>query len=344
MDEIGIVGAGAWGTALAVALTRAGRRPILWANEPEVAEAIAAERRNPTFLPGIELPGSISATQDLAAAAAAEFVLLAVPAQHLRAVCRSLAACWRAGTPAVICAKGIETGTGALMTEVVAAELPRAPRAILSGPTFAIEVARGLPTAITLASEDTALAHRLAAAIGSTTFRPYADDDPVGVAIGGAVKNVLAIACGVVEGRALGDNARAALITRGLAEMARLVAAKGGRAETCMGLSGLGDLVLTASSFQSRNHSLGRALGQGRTLGETLAGRHDVVEGVATAPAVLALAERAGVELPVCAAVAGLLDGAATIDETIGALLARPFKTERGAVAAGARRQGGRAS
>jgi glycerol-3-phosphate dehydrogenase (NAD(P)+) len=235
---------------------------------------------------------------------------------------------WHPGTPAIICAKGIEQGTGALMTEVVAAELPQAPLAILSGPTFAIEVARGQPTAITLASVDPALAPQLVAAIGSATFRPYAGDDPVGVAIGGAVKNVLAIGCGVVEGRALGDNARAALITRGLAELSRLVIAKGGRAETCMGLSGLGDLVLTASSRQSRNYATGFALGQGKRLDEILGERYDVVEGVATAPAVLNLATRLRVDIPVCAAVAALIDGTTTIDETMGALLARPFKSE----------------
>ena len=191
-------------------------------------------------------------------------------------------------------------------------------------------MARGLPTAITLASADLALAQGLAAAIGSPAFRPYAGDDPTGVAIGGAVKNVLAIACGVVEGRELGDNARAALITRGLAELSRLVVAKGGRAETCMGLSGLGDLVLTASSTQSRNYSLGFGLGQGKRLEELLGARHDVVEGVATAPAVLGLAERVGVELPVCAAVARLIEGGVTVEETIASLLARPFKSEHG--------------
>ncbi len=261
--------------------------------------------------------------------AAAELILLAVPAQHLRAVCRALAPHWPAGVAAAICAKGIEIGSGALMTEVVAEALPNAAAAVLSGPTFAIEVARNQPTAIVLAGADLALAKRIAAAIGSSRFRPYASDDPIGATIGGAVKNVLAIACGVVEGRALGDNARAALITRGLAELSRLVVAKGGKAETCMGLSGLGDLVLTASSPQSRNYGLGFGLGQGKRLADLLAARHDVTEGVATAPAVLGLAERVGVELPVCAAVAGLLRDEVTVDETIEALLARPFKNEQ---------------
>jgi glycerol-3-phosphate dehydrogenase (NAD(P)+) len=328
MDTIGIVGAGAWGTALAVALARAGRTSTIWAHEPHVVHAIRATRRNPIYLDDIELPETITATEDLAEAAACDVVLLVAPAQHLRAICRRLSGIWRAATPAVICAKGIERGTGALMTELVTAELPQAPLAILSGPTFAIEVAHGLPTAITLASAVADLAPRLATAIGSATFRPYIGDDPVGVAIGGAVKNVLAIGCGVVEGRALGDNARAALITRGLAEMSRLVVAKGGRAETCMGLSGLGDLVLTASSRQSRNYSTGFGLGQGKPLDEILGSRYDVVEGVETAPAVVALAKRMGVDMPVCAAVADLIAGKTTIDETIGALLARPFKNE----------------
>ncbi|HEY1723045.1 MAG TPA: NAD(P)H-dependent glycerol-3-phosphate dehydrogenase [Magnetospirillaceae bacterium] len=328
MQTIGIVGAGAWGTALAVALTRAGRKPILWAHETSVVHAILNTRHNPIYLPDVPIPDDVTATEDLAAATDQDAVLLAVPAQHLRAICHRAALHWRKGTPAIICAKGIEQGTGALMTEVVAAELPDAPLAILSGPTFAIEVARGQPTAITLASADPALAPQLVAAIGSATFRPYAGEDPIGVAIGGAVKNVLAIGCGVVEGKALGDNARAALITRGLAELSRLVVAKGGRAETCMGLSGLGDLVLTASSRQSRNYSTGFALGQGKLLDDIIGARYDVVEGVATAPAVLSLAATLGVDMPVCAAIAALIAGKTTIDETIGALLARPFKSE----------------
>ena len=331
MQRIGVIGGGAWGTALAMVLRRAGRDVALWAHEADVVEAINRTHRNPRFLPGVELDATIVATDSLSWTLDAELLLLAVPAQYLRAVCKRLAPLWPKGIPAVICAKGIESGSGALMTEVAAAELPGTPLSILSGPTFAIEVARGLPTAIALASADGGLANRIAAAIGSTRFRPYASDDPVGVSIGGAVKNVLAIACGVVEGRKLGDNARAALITRGLAELSRLAVAKGGRAETCMGLSGLGDLVLTASSAQSRNYSLGFALGEGKTVAEVLAGRQGVTEGVATAPAVLELAARAGVDMPVSASVAGLLRGDVTVDQTIEALLARPFKNEQGA-------------
>jgi len=330
MQRIGVIGGGAWGTALAIALRRAGRDVVLWAQEREVVEAIAKTRNNPTFLPGVSIDPAIAVTNSLTQALAADLLLLAVPAQYLRGVCQRVAPLWPAGIAAVICAKGIEVGTGAVMTEVVAEELPAAPAAILSGPTFAIEVARGLPTAISLAASDGSLAGRIAAAIGSTRFRPYSSDDPVGVAIGGAVKNVLAIACGVVEGKKLGDNARAALITRGLAELSRLTVAKGGRAETCMGLSGLGDLVLTASSSQSRNYSLGVALSEGKTLAEVMAGRHGVTEGVATAPAVVALAARSGVDMPVSAAVAGLLQGSVTVEQTIEALLARPFKSEHG--------------
>jgi len=319
MERIGIVGAGAWGTALAVTIGRAGRKPVLWAHEPE----------NAAYLPGIRLDG-ITATGDLAEAAASEAVLLVVPSQFLRPVCRQLAPHLRPGCPVVVCAKGIETGSLAAMSELVAEELPSAPLAVLSGPTFAIEVARGLPTAITLACADQALGQQLVEAVGTPTFRPYLTDDVIGAELGGAVKNVLAIGCGVVEGRGLGDNARAALITRGLAELVRLAVAKGGRAETCMGLSGLGDLILTASSPQSRNYSLGTALGQGQSLEAILAARRSVTEGVASAASVIGLAERLGVEMPICSAVEGMLHRGIPVDETIRGLLARPFKAELG--------------
>jgi glycerol-3-phosphate dehydrogenase (NAD(P)+) len=230
----------------------------------------------------------------------------------------------------VICAKGIELATGQMMSDVVWEELPGQALAVLSGPTFAIEVARGLPTAITLASNDTELAQRLAASLGGPAFRPYVTDDVIGAEMGGAVKNVLAIGCGIVEGRGLGDNARAALITRGLAEIVRFTVAKGGRAETCMGLSGLGDLILTASSLQSRNYSLGAALGRGRSLAEILAERRSVTEGVDTAAALAALAERMQIDMPICRAVAALLQGEHTVDETIHGLMARPFASELG--------------
>jgi glycerol-3-phosphate dehydrogenase (NAD(P)+) len=321
-----VIGGGAWGTALAQTARRAGRDVMLWAREDEVVAAINRDHVNPFFLPGIALEPDIRAVGNLAEAVRdAETVLLAVPAQHLRAVTTALAPLQ---TPIVICAKGVEERTGALLTEIVAATLPGVPLAVLSGPTFAAEVARGLPTAVTLASADAALGTRLAAALGTRSFRPYLSDDVIGVEIGGAVKNVLAIACGIVAGRNLGDNARAALITRGLAEMMRLAVAKGGRAETLMGLSGLGDLVLTCTGAQSRNYSLGVALGQGRTLAAILAERRSVAEGVTSAAATVALARPLKVDMPIAAAVDAILHRGAAIDAAIAGLLARPFKSE----------------
>jgi glycerol-3-phosphate dehydrogenase (NAD(P)+) len=324
MQKIGIVGAGAWGTALGQVVARAGREATIWAHDAQVADAINRRHENPDYLPGLTLDRQVRATTELAEAARCDAVLLAVPAQFLRDVLGRL----RTPSPLVICAKGIEQGTGALMTEVCEATLPGARLAVLSGPTFAEEVARGLPTAVTLACADAALGETLVEAVGSRTFRPYLGDDPVGAEIGGAVKNVLAIACGILQGRHLGDNARAALITRGLAEMTRLAVAKGGRAETMMGLAGIGDLALTCTGARSRNHSLGVALGRGETLANILAGRRDVVEGVATASAVTALAQRLGVELPISSAVDAILHQGAAIADAIEALLSRPFRAE----------------
>lgn len=328
MDTIGVVGGGAWGTALALTARRAGRKVVLWAREASVVEQINSIHANTDFLPGVTLDPQIHATSDYAEVARADAILLVVPAQHLRAACRALAPHWRKGVPAVICAKGIELSTCALMQDAVAEELPDAVVAVLSGPTFAIEVARGLPTAITLACRDAALGQKLVEALGTTSFRPYWSDDLVGSQVGGAVKNVLAIACGIVEGRGLGDNARASLITRGLAELTRLAVAKGGRAETLMGLSGLGDLILTASSTQSRNYSLGFALGQGRALAEILGERRSVTEGVTTAGAVMDMAARMGVEMPICAAVDCVINKGVSLDDAIRALLSRPFRSE----------------
>jgi len=328
MERIGIIGGGAWGTALALTAARAGRRVLLWAREPEIVDGINRDRENAAFLPGVPLAPEIRATSDLAEAARADGVLLVAPAQHLRAIAAALAPALPPATPVVVCAKGIEEASGALLSEVVAATLPGAPLALLSGPTFAAEVARGLPTAVTLACADAELGRRLIAALGTRTFRPYLADDIVGAEIGGAVKNVLAIACGIVMGRKLGDNARAALITRGLAEMVRLAVAKGGRAETLMGLSGLGDLVLTCTGLQSRNHSLGVALGQGRALKDILAERRSVAEGVTSAAAAAALARRLGVDMPITAAVDAILHHGAAVDQAIQALLARPFRSE----------------
>jgi glycerol-3-phosphate dehydrogenase (NAD(P)+) len=328
MQRIGIIGGGAWGTALAVTARRAGREIILWAREAEVVAAINERHENPLFLPGIAIDAAIAATGELAVAAAADAILLVVPAQHLREIAAALAPSLRPGAAVVICAKGVEAATGALMSEVAAALLPGAPLAVLSGPTFAGEVARGLPTAVTLATADPAVGRAIIAALGTRSFRPYLSDDVVGAEIGGAVKNVLAIACGIVAGRRLGDNARAALITRGLAEMVRLARVKGGRAETLMGLSGLGDLTLTCTGVQSRNHSLGFALGEGKSLSEILGPRRSIAEGVSSAAALGALGRRLGVDMPIVAAVDAILHHAADIDETIAGLLARPFRAE----------------
>ncbi|HCX13938.1 MAG TPA: glycerol-3-phosphate acyltransferase [Rhodospirillaceae bacterium] len=328
MQRIGVIGAGAWGTALATVARRAGRDVTLWALEPEVTEAINSGCCNTVYLPDIALDPSISATGDLGRAAAADVILLVVPAQFLRSSCKNLAPHIKVGTPVVICAKGIERGTSALMTDVVLETLPTATIMVLSGPTFAREVASGRPTAITLAAADKSFGLRVAAALSSPTFRPYLSDDVIGAEVGGAVKNVLAIGCGMTEGKGLGANARAALLTRGLAEIVRLSVARGGRAETLMGLSGLGDLVLTATSSQSRNYSLGVALGEGKSLNEVLGARRSVTEGVATAEAVASLAAKLKVDMPICAAINQVLNHSAAIDDMLKGLLNRPLRHE----------------
>ena len=277
---------------------------------------------------GTALSERILATDRLADLAAARLCLLVVPAQALRGVAQELAQVFEADVPVLLCAKGIEAETGQLMTEVAAEALPGRPLAVLSGPTFAAEVARGLPTAVTLASHDRDLAARLVVTLGSRSFRPYLSDDPLGAEIAGAVKNVLAIACGIVAGRGLGDNARAALITRGLAEMSRLVLARGGKPETLMGLAGLGDLTLTCTAAQSRNYSLGVALGKGEGLEAALAASRGVVEGRFSAAAVIAMARDYKVEMPICAAVDAVVNGRADLGEAIAGLLSRPFKAE----------------
>jgi glycerol-3-phosphate dehydrogenase (NAD(P)+) len=327
-QTVGVIGAGAWGTALAEVCARAGRKVVLWAREPEVRQSIAERRENSLFLPGVILSEAIEATGDFAALAACDFVLAVPPAQYVRATLQPFADHAPEGLPVVLCAKGIEQGSLKLMTEVLAECLPKARPAVLSGPSFAAEVARGLPTAVTLACADAALGQQLAEAIAGPAFRPYLSDDMIGAEAGGAVKNVLAIACGVVEGLQLGRSAHAALITRGFAEMTRLAVAKGARAETLAGLCGLGDLVLTCSSPQSRNMSVGLALGSGKSLEEALAGKLSVAEGVATAPAVRALARRLDVEMPICEAVAAVLGGEITLNKAIDGLLSRPLKSE----------------
>jgi glycerol-3-phosphate dehydrogenase (NAD(P)+) len=330
VTRVAVIGAGAWGTALSCVARRAGCEAVMWARDKSVAEAIGRRHRNPAYLSDIELDPAVRATADMAALGDVDIALLAVPAQSVRGVAGMLKGILSVDAYIVICAKGIEQGSGALLSEVVAETLPGNPVAVLSGPTFASEVARGLPAAVTIASVDRPVAADLVETLGSQTFRPYASDDVIGAEIGGAVKNVIAIACGITEGRRLGENARAALITRGLAEITRLCVAKGGRAETMAGLSGLGDLILTCTSPTSRNYALGVSLGRGETLADALAARRTVVEGVATAAAVAALAARLRVETPIASAVAAVLHRGADIDTTIAALLSRPFRAETG--------------
>jgi glycerol-3-phosphate dehydrogenase (NAD(P)+) len=325
----GVIGAGAWGTALAQVCARAGLGVTLWAREAEVAEAVNGAHENPLFLPGVTLDAAVKATNDLAALAGADILLAVVPAQHLRSTMTALAPHIRKGQPVLLCAKGVEQGTLKLMTEVLEDTAPHACAAVLSGPSFAGEVARGLPTAVTLACPNPDLGQRLAEALATPTFRPYWTADTIGAEAGGAVKNVLAIGCGIVEGRGLGRSAHAALVTRGFAELTRLAVALGGEAQTVAGLCGLGDLVLTCSSPQSRNMSVGLALGRGETLQQALSGKLSVAEGVESAPAVRALAQKLDVETPICEAVAAVLAGERDLDEAIGGLLARPLRSER---------------
>jgi len=326
LNSIGIVGAGAWGTALAIALSRAGRSVTLWVREPDLASSMGKTRENTLHLPGVSLAPSITITADLSALSACQALILATPAQHIRTTCKVLAPYCSTPRPLIIAAKGIELITHRLMSEVVAQEMPSFPIFVLSGPSFALEVAHGLPAALTLASEEAA--EDLAHALSSPSFRLYTTDDIIGTQIGGAIKNVLAIACGIVTGRKMGDNARAALITRGLAEITRLGAALGAKSETLMGLSGLGDLVLTCSSPQSRNMSLGIGLGQGKSLEDILKTHKGVAEGVATAAATLGLAYRHGIDMPVVRAIDRVLRENAHIDDIISEILARPLRHE----------------
>ena len=314
MNSIAVIGAGAWGTALAIQAHRAGRRVTLWARDPARAREIATTRHNPN-LPSAVLPAEITVTNTLPTA---DLLLLAVPVQHLRAVAARLPACAMA-----VCAKGVELGTLALPLEILAC-----PAAVLTGPNFAHEIAAGLPAAALVAADDPALCEAIAAALGTPAFRLYASTDPIGAQIGGAAKNVIAIASGIVIGAGLGENARAALVSRGLAEMSRLAVALGGKAETVAGLSGLGDLMLTCAGTASRNYSLGLALGRGAAMADVLASRHAVTEGVATAPALVARAHAAGVTMPICQAVAGIVGGKLSVTAAIDALLSRPRRTE----------------
>ena len=320
--SVAVIGAGAWGTALAGVAARAGRDVVLYARNAESAAQIAATRANPK-LSGARLNAGVRVTDEIALAAAADVILIATPAQNLREAVTAIAPHLAKATPVIACAKGIERGTHKFMTEVIAEAAPDANPAILSGPSFADDVARGLPTAVTLAATDEALASSLVQALGSSTFRPYHTTDVRGVEIGGAAKNVLAIAAGIVVGRKFGASAQAALTTRGFSELVRLGRACGARTETMSGLSGLGDLILTCSSPQSRNFSLGVALGRGERPS-----RDKLAEGEFTAPVLIELAASKNVDMPVSSAVAAILSGATTIDEAIENLLTRPFKAE----------------
>jgi glycerol-3-phosphate dehydrogenase (NAD(P)+) len=326
--RVSVIGAGAWGTALSLIACRAGRATKLYARREVLIRQLADTRENADYLPGITLPDALQLTPDLAVALDADAVLYAQPAQHFRAFCAAVQPFWRKNAALVLCAKGIEQSSGLLLHEIAAETLSGARVTTLSGPSFASDVARGLPTAVAIAGEDEELVESLMLALSHGAFRPYGATDLVGVEVAGAVKNVLAIACGMVMGAGLGDNARAALITRGLAEVSRLVLAKGGRAGTMMGLAGLGDLVLTCSSPKSRNMSLGMELGQGRALADILAARKSVAEGVTTAPAVVTLARKLGVEMPIAEAVNRILHLGSSLGAEVEGLLSRPLRRE----------------
>lgn len=325
MQKVGIIGGGAWGTALAVVAARAGRSVTLYARDPAAVAAIARRHENASRLPGIALDRSIVATSEIVAATAADMVLLAVPAQTVRAVATLIAPFTAAGVPVIVCAKGLERGTDKRLTEIVAEVAPQTMPAVLSGPSFATDVARGSPTAVTIAAADADLALALCHALGGPTFRPYAETDVIGVEIGGAVKNVLAIAAGIVSGRQLGASSLAALVARGFAELRRLAEAVGARPETLMGLSGLGDLVLTCSGPQSRNFAYGMRIGAGERDGA-----HPLAEGIETAAVARDLARRHAILMPIVEAVAAILEGALGVDAAIESLMTRPFKREAG--------------
>ncbi|MEM9750376.1 MAG: NAD(P)H-dependent glycerol-3-phosphate dehydrogenase [Pseudomonadota bacterium] len=329
--SIGVVGAGAWGAALACAIARAGGRPILWARSAADARRIQADRENPRRLPGVRLPGAVEATADLGVCAGAEALLIAVPAQTNRAMFERLAS--MAGmaarpVPVALSAKGLEAETGAFLSDILADVWPNARPAILSGPSFAADVAAGLPTAVTLACPDEALGRRWAESLKSPDFRPYLSTDLIGAQLGGAMKNVLAIACGVVEGRGLGESARAALIARGFAEMSRLAQSIGAAPETLGGLSGLGDLALTCSSQKSRNMRFGALIGGGRAPSDAAVEVGVVVEGAATATALLKRAQRAGVDTPITEVVVEILHANLDVDTALGRLMTRPLRSE----------------
>jgi glycerol-3-phosphate dehydrogenase (NAD(P)+) len=328
MQKIGVIGAGAWGTALAQAMAVSGKDVILWAREPEVVTAINDKHENTAFLSGIPLSPRIRATASLTDAAQGDILLIVTPAQHVRGTLESLKDELSSGKPFALCAKGMEIDTGLLLSQVAKEILPDQNAAVLTGPTFASEIARGLPCAVTVAINDKDIGAQIVEGLKGKAFRPYFSDDIIGAQVGGAVKNVIAIAAGVIQGRGMGESARAALVTRGLAEMSRLCTAMGGRRETLMGMCGVGDMILTCSSMQSRNFSLGMALGQGLSLADILAARQSVTEGVHTAKALMVLAKNHAVDMPISSAVHACLSEGANIAEVIGALMERPLRAE----------------
>lgn len=326
--KIGIIGAGAFGTALATIAARAGRAAIIHGRNPAITAEINERRTNARYLPDVRLPDAVSASTDPAALAPCDIVLIAVPAQATRTVTQALADTLRRGIYIVACAKGIERDTGASQAAILTQTLPHRPLAVLSGPGFAGDIAKGLPTAVTIAAHALQTAHYVADRLATPSFRPYASTDVTGVELGGALKNVIAIGCGVVAGRGLGESARAALITRGLAEMMRLANAFGADRQTLMGLSGLGDLVLTATSGQSRNTRFGMALGEGRSVGELLEAGMPLAEGAYTAAVATDLARQHGIDMPITSAVAAVIAGSMSVDEAIAGLVTRPLKSE----------------
>lgn len=328
MDKIGILGGGAWGTALAAAATQAGRDTLLWAREAEVVEAVNATHENSMYLPGIALSPALVATNSLRDFSDRDAVLLVTPAQHTRQMATELVKHLRPGVPLVICSKGIEVATGSLLSTVLEEVAPGHPVCVLSGPTFAVEVAKGLPCAVTLAVADEKIGAELVQAIGLPTFRPYLSSDIIGAQIGGAIKNVLAIATGIAAGLGVGENARAAVITRGLAEVVRFGSLYGARQETLMGLSGLGDLILTCSSTQSRNMSLGKAIGEGKSFKDIMAERNSVAEGAHTVDIVYKIARENGLDMPITNAVYRILKEGKSAADVMDTLLSRPFTDE----------------
>ena len=328
MQKIAIIGGGAWGSALAQTMANAGRDVIIWAREPEVVSSINEKHENELYLPGIPLNKSIKATDSLTEAAQSDALLLCTPAQHVRSTLQSLKADIAEGKPCIICSKGVEVETGYLMSEIMDEVVPGATYAILTGPTFAAEIARGLPSAVTVATHDKDVGAELVEALTNKTLRIYTTDDVLGTQIGGAVKNVVAIACGIIEGKGLGESARAALVTRGLAEMARLASAMGAKKETLMGMCGFGDMMLTCNSMQSRNFSLGVALGQGKKIDDILADRKSVTEGIFTAKALMVMARNQAVDMPIAAAVHACVNESADVDEMIEQMMERPAKKE----------------